>query len=128
MAARIVDLSIAIHEGHCRWAVDRVLARSFEAGDTHQATQMTFSFHAFTHMDSPRHFDREGFTTSAITPEMTVGPGVVVDLSATPPNTPITAAEMTSMFSETKRIVFESAFAAPVAWLKLPTASTTRFP
>jgi len=93
MTPRIVDLSIAIHDGHCRWVIDRVLAKSYEAGDTHQATQMTMSFHSFTHMDSPKHFDKDGFTTSAITPDMTVGPGVVIDLPGEP-NRAITAADM----------------------------------
>lgn len=96
---RIVDLSIAIHDGHCRWGIERVLARSFEKGDSHQATQMTMSFHAFTHMDSPRHFDRDGFTTSAITPDMTIGAGVVIDLPGEP-NRAITAADMEASRAE----------------------------
>ncbi len=93
MTPSIVDLSVAVHDGHCRWAIERVLARSYEAGDTYQATQMTMSFHSFTHMDSPKHFDRDGFTTTEITPEMTIGPAAVIDLPGES-NRAITAADM----------------------------------
>ena len=40
-------------------------------------------------MDSPRHVDPQGFTTDAITLDMTVGPGAVVDVSDVPANTAI---------------------------------------
>jgi arylformamidase len=91
---RIVDLSIAIHDNHCRWQMERVLRKSYERGDQFQATAATMSFHGFTHMDSPRHFDRNGFTTSDITPDMTIGPACVIDLPDTAPNTPITVADL----------------------------------
>ena len=64
MLSRIVDLSVAVHDGHCRWALERVFAKSYEAGDKHQATQIKMSFYSFTHIDSPNHFDRDGFTRS----------------------------------------------------------------
>ena len=74
-----VLICLSAHDGQ-HWAIERVLARSYEAGDTHQATQMTMSFHSFTHMDHAKHFDRDGFTTTEITPEMTIGPAAVIDL------------------------------------------------
>jgi arylformamidase len=94
LLTRIVDLSIAIHDNHCRWQMERVLRKSYERGDEFQATAATMSFHGFTHMDSPRHFDRNGFTTSDITPDMTIGPACVIDLPDTAPNTPITVADL----------------------------------
>jgi arylformamidase len=77
---RIVDLSIAIHDNHCRWQMERVLRKSYERGDQFQATAATMSFH--------------GFTTSDITPDMTIGPACVIDLPDTAPNTPITVADL----------------------------------
>ena len=94
MTPRIVDLSLTIHDRHCRWHVERILRKSYERGDALQATSATINFHGFTHMDAPRHFDREGATTSDITPEMTIGPACVIDLRMTKPNTAITVADL----------------------------------
>ena len=66
MPRRIIDLSTPILTGHFRWPVERGRARSYERGDSMQATWARWSMHAFTHMDTPRHFDREGFTQALI--------------------------------------------------------------
>lgn len=94
MSPPIVDLSIPIHDRHCRWKVDFIRSASYERGDVLQATGATMSFHGFTHMDSPRHFDRDGFTTSEITAEMTVGPAAVVRLKDIQPNQRISVPEL----------------------------------
>ena len=35
------------------------------------------SFHSFTHMDTPKHFDQYGCITFEITPHVTIGPGLL---------------------------------------------------
>jgi arylformamidase len=86
--ARLIDLSTPVRTGHFRWAVERRLAKGHDTG-AGQATWAGWNVHAFTHMDSPRHVDPQGFTTDAITLDMTVGPGAVVDVSDVPANRPI---------------------------------------
>jgi kynurenine formamidase len=94
MARRLIDLSTPVTTGHFRWPVERRLWKSHAAGDAGQGTWAGWNVHAFTHMDSPRHVDPEGFTTDSITLEMTVGDAAILDLSALPENRGITAAEM----------------------------------
>ncbi|WP_426955808.1 cyclase family protein [Muricoccus radiodurans] len=90
MPRRVVDLSTPVRTGHFRWDVERRLAKSHDTG-AGQATWAGWNVHAFTHMDSPRHVDPEGFTTDAITPDMTIGEAAVLDLSDVPANAPIEA-------------------------------------
>lgn len=87
---RIIDLSTPIVEGHFRWPVERCLKKSHEAGDGVQATWAGWIVHGFTHMDAPRHFDPNGFTTDHITPDMVVGDAAVVDVSRVGADSPIT--------------------------------------
>ena len=86
--ARLIDLSTPVRTGHFRWAVERRFAKTHDTG-AGQATWAGWNVHAFTHMDSPRHVDPQGFTTDAVTLDMTVGPGAVVDVSDVPANTAI---------------------------------------
>ncbi len=88
MPRRIIDLSTPVRTQHFRWPVERKLAKSHDAG-AGQATWAGWNVHAFTHMDSPRHVLPDGFTTDAITPEMTIGDCAVIDLSAVPADTAI---------------------------------------
>lgn len=94
MARRLIDLSTPVTTGHFRWPVERKLWKSHEAGNAGQGTWAGWNVHGFTHMDSPRHVDPEGFTTDAITLDMTVGDAAVLDLSHLPENQGITAAQM----------------------------------
>lgn len=89
MAHRIIDLSAPIRSDHFRWPVERGRSKSYDQGDEMQATWARWSMHAFTHMDTPRHFDPDGFTTDAVTPDMTMGDAAVVDISDVPANTAI---------------------------------------
>ena len=86
---RIVDLSMAVRENHFRWKVERRLLRNYEQGDQMQLTWAGWNMHSFSHMDTPRHFDRGGFTTDEVTPDMTIGDAALVDLSSVPANTGI---------------------------------------
>ena len=90
---RLIDLSTPVQTGHFRWDVERKLLKSHDTG-AGQATWAGWNLHAFTHMDSPRHVDPDGFTTDAITLDMTVGPGAVVDISHVPANSPISGEAM----------------------------------
>ena len=94
MPRRLIDLSTPVTTGHFRWPVERSLWKSHEEGNPGQGTWAGWNVHAFTHMDSPRHVDPDGFTTDAITLEMTVGDAAVLDLSHLPENQGITAAQM----------------------------------
>ncbi|MDW8314674.1 MAG: cyclase family protein [Rhodovarius sp.] len=85
---RLIDLTLPVQTGHFRWPVERRLLKSHEQGQG-QATWAGWNVHAFTHMDAPRHVDPSGFTTDAVTLEMTVGPAAVVDVSAVPADQPI---------------------------------------
>ena len=89
--SRIVDLSTPIRAGHFRWPTEQRLAKSFANGDFAQATAISVSCHAFTHLDTPRHFDPEGYTTDGLRLDQTMGPGAVVDVSHVGPNAPIHA-------------------------------------
>lgn len=94
MARRLIDLSTPVTTGHFRWPVERKLWKRHEEGNAGQGTWAGWNVHAFTHMDSPRHVDPEGFTTDSITLDMTVGDAAILDLSARPENQGITAAQM----------------------------------
>jgi kynurenine formamidase len=90
---RLIDLSTPVQTGHFRWDVERRLLKSHDTG-AGQATWAGWNLHAFTHMDSPRHVDPDGFTTDAITLDMTVGPGAVLDISPVPADSPISVEAM----------------------------------
>src|SRR4029079_1545831 len=89
MVRRLIDLSTPVTTGHFRWPVERRLHKSHAEG-AGQATWAGWIVHGFTHMDSPRHVDPDGFTTDAISLDMTVGEAAILDLSDVPENTAIT--------------------------------------
>jgi len=99
---RIIDLSTPVRTDHFRWPVERRLLKSHAEG-AGQATWAGWSAHAFTHMDSPRHVVPDGFTTDAITPEMTVGDCAVIDLSDVPANTAIDGARIAAAAQHLRR-------------------------
>ena len=94
MQRRLIDLSTPVASGHFRWPVERRLWKRHEDGDGGQGTWAGWNVHGFTHMDSPRHVDPEGFTTDAISLDMTVGEAAVLDLSDVPENTGIARERM----------------------------------
>jgi len=102
MTRRVIDLSTPVRADHFRWPVERRLAKSHDQG-AGQATWAGWNVHAFTHMDSPRHVDPEGFTTDAITPDMTVGEAAVLDLSDVPEDTPIERARIAAAAAHLRR-------------------------
>ena len=100
---RIIDLSTPIRAGHFRWRTEQSLDKSFDEGSFAQATRINISCHAFTHMDAPRHFDPEGYTTDGLTLEQTIGPAAVVDVSAVGPNAPIREADVAAAGSHVRQ-------------------------
>jgi len=92
MTKRTIDLTTPIRTDHFRWSVDRKEVKSHAAGDFAQVTWMGWVVHAFTHVDSARHFDAEGKTTDDLTLDQVMGTAAVVDVSAVGPDAPITEA------------------------------------
>ncbi|MDH3452029.1 MAG: cyclase family protein [Gammaproteobacteria bacterium] len=90
MAQTIIDLTTPIDAAHFRWKVDRELVRSHAAGDLFEVTRLGWVVHGFTHLDSPRHFAADGFTTDDIALETVMGEAAVVDISRIAPNAPVT--------------------------------------
>ena len=91
---RIIDLSTPIVEGHFRWPVERRLTSSHTAGNVFEATRAALGVHAFTHMDAPRHYDPDGFTTDGVSLDSVIGEAAVIDISAVAEDAPVTEAMM----------------------------------
>lgn len=91
MKRRIIDLTLPIRE-HFRWRIKRSQSGDFDQGDIFQITRIGLPVHAFTHMDSPRHFVPGGPTTSDIPLDATIGEAAVIDLADVGPMAAIDAA------------------------------------
>jgi arylformamidase len=102
MGRRLVDLSTPVTTGHFRWPVERRLLRTHAEG-AGQGTWAGWNVHGFTHMDSPRHVDPDGFTTDAIGLDTTVGDAAILDLSDTPENTAITGERIAAAGAHLRR-------------------------
>ena len=125
---KYIDLSTPVRTGHFRWAVERRLAKSHDTGGG-QATWAGWNVHAFTHMDSPRHVDPDGFTTDAISLDMTVGEGAVIDVSDVPADTAISVERLSAAGAHLRRGDFalirtrwddRASIDTPEFWLKAP--------
>ena len=88
---RVVDLSYPIRS-HFRWAVRTELRSSHAKGDLFQATALTISCHAFTHVDAPVHFLPGGRHIAEVPVDQWVGDAAVVDLNHIGANTEVTGA------------------------------------
>ena len=128
MARRLIDLSTPVAVGHFRWPVERRLLKSHTEG-AGQGTWAGWNVHGFTHMDSPRHVDPEGFTTDAISLDMTVGEAAILDLSEVPENTAITAERIAAAGGHLRRSDIailktrwdeRADIAAPEFWARAP--------
>lgn len=87
---KIIDLTMPVAR-HFRWPVERALKGDFAKGDNFQVTHLSMVVHGFTHVDSPRHIDPEGWTTSDMSLEQVTGDAAIVDLSGIAPETAIAA-------------------------------------
>ena len=76
----LIDLTMPI-EDHFRWPVERRTLAEHARGDLFQVTWLGFAVHGFTHVDSPKHFFKDGKTTDDLSLEQTVGSAAVIDLA-----------------------------------------------
>lgn len=89
MARNIIDLSTPIITDHFRWPVERKQQMSHANGDIVEISWLGWAVHGFTHMDSARHFDASGYSTSEIDLDQVIGSAAVVDLTPIDDNSPI---------------------------------------
>lgn len=84
LSLRWRDVSVPLGPALPTWPGDPRLEtryfRSYDAGDPLQATALSLSAHTGTHMDSMRHFVRDGRTMSDWVPADTVGAARVVEI------------------------------------------------
>lgn len=90
MPRRIIDLTTPIRADHFRWKAERRHLKSHAAGDFAEITWIGFPVHAFTHMDSGRHFSATAYTTDDIALEQVMGTAAVVDISGIGADSPVT--------------------------------------
>ena len=90
---RIVDLSHPIRP-HFRWKALATLTASHADGHPLQSTLMTLGCHAYTHVDAPIHFLRDGRHIAEMPVDQWVGDAAVVDLTHLDANGEVTAADL----------------------------------
>jgi arylformamidase len=90
---RIIDLTMPVAP-HWRFPVTLEQVQAHDRGDVFQASRLTTSMHAFTHVDAPRHCVPGGPTIEAVPLETVCGYAKVLDVSHAGPNHGIDAAEL----------------------------------
>src|SRR5215472_9030553 len=89
----IVDLSFPIRP-HFRWKVAPEQVATHANGDPLQSTVVTISCHAYTHVDAPLHFLREGRDIATMPVDQWIGDAAVVDLTHLGANGEVSAEEL----------------------------------
>src|SRR5690606_4967736 len=79
---------------HVRWKAERTIAGDTTKGDLFQVTTLKVSCHAFTHVDSRRHYFGDGQTIEATPLEDVVGDAAVIDLMDVEPNEAVGAEKL----------------------------------
>lgn len=90
---RIVDLSHVIRP-HFRWKAISTLTASHAEGHPLQSTLMSLGCHAYTHVDAPVHFLRDGRHIAEMPIDQWVGDAAVVDLTHLGANGEVTAEDL----------------------------------
>lgn len=88
---RVIDLSMTITQDHFRWKSERRVMGDLKGGDQFQASWLTMSCHAFSHVDARGHILPDGATIEQTPLDRMVGPCRVINLEGIAPNTEITA-------------------------------------
>jgi kynurenine formamidase len=91
---RLVDLSMPLDAATPFYPGDpepRVCAATTIAREGVNVLHLDIGSHSGTHCDAPYHFLEDGLKLDELPLERFTGPGVVVDCTAVPPRTPITA-------------------------------------
>ena len=123
-----IDLTLPIAD-HFRWPVERRRVADHDQGDMFQVTWQGFAVHGFTHMDSPRHFFKDGKTTDDIDLRQTVGGASVIDLLGIEPMTAVDASMLDAAGAHVRPdeiIVFRTGWGeqrsidSPDFWLEAP--------
>ena len=99
---RVVDLSYPI-QPHFRWKVAPTLTASHANGDPLQSTLMTIGCHAYTHVDAPIHFLRDGRDIAEMPVDQWIGDAAVVDLTHLGPNGEVTAGDLEKRAGHVRR-------------------------
>lgn len=84
MSKKWIDISVPNYQGMVHWpgdpAFETRLVKSIERGDVCNLTHIALSAHTGTHMDSPRHFIRDGRAMEAFPPDATIGRARVIEI------------------------------------------------
>lgn len=84
----LYDATLSLHEGMLtfpgdpRFSIETVFDR--QKGDPFNLALMTVGTHLGTHVDPPAHYVEGGATVDEISPEVMVGPGVILDMRGRP--------------------------------------------
>jgi kynurenine formamidase len=101
--SKIVDLTYPLDQNMVRWPTDIGFRHVWEHygmtadGHFYAAGHFISPEHAGTHMDAPRHFNREGITVEQVALTQTIGPAAVIDFSpraAQDPNATLSVADV----------------------------------
>jgi arylformamidase len=79
-----IDISVPLYTGMVHWPGDpnyqATLAKSTDAGDVCNVTQLATSAHIGTHMDAPRHFIPGGLAMDQLPLDAVLGPCRVIEI------------------------------------------------
>src|SRR5437867_10621671 len=85
-AVRYYDISLNLSPDTVRWVVAPPLEvherRRMSRGDDANASALTVSVHAGTHVDAPFHFLPDGAGIDSVSPERFIGPALVHQVDA----------------------------------------------
>src|SRR5438477_10531407 len=87
MAESWLDISVPLHDGMVHWPdnppvkIERMM--NLEQGDAANVSKMSLGVHTGTHVDSPRHFLRDGIGVHLAPFTALIGPARVVAISDT---------------------------------------------
>ena len=99
MTRKIVDLTMAIHEGMqtfpTHWHPFVEITQLGRHGiENRETRKLTLGTHTGTHLDAPKHFIADGYTVDHIQLEQINGPCILLDFSDVPEKTGLTAADV----------------------------------
>lgn len=90
---KMIDLSMTI-KNHWRWKVVHQLRHDFDRGDDMRSSIFEMGAHAFTHVDTPLHCNREGITLEKLSVDAYSGSAAIIDISYIKANEKITADDL----------------------------------
>jgi arylformamidase len=85
MAQQWMDISVPLHDGMVHWpdnppvTIERML--DLDRGDAANVSKMSLGVHTGTHVDSPRHFLRDGMGVHQVPFTALIGPARVIEIA-----------------------------------------------